>query len=179
MSYLQDCSSSSPCCFHVDGLYILELLLVFNYEQVTLYRGCMKSGSNQFFFNCMPGFLFNFQALLWHRASWSECASLLLLQMGFWFWVWFFSLPPFPSSLCPSWNYWISLSLSEMNWLWLRTTIFDDDQFMIRGFIIFWSSGNICFISVDYDLYCVDELEVILDQNWSVSNWTKLLVDLV
>ncbi|KAK3012651.1 hypothetical protein RJ639_009196 [Escallonia herrerae] len=32
---IQGGSSSSSCCFHVDGLYILELLLVFNHEQVT------------------------------------------------------------------------------------------------------------------------------------------------
>lgn len=31
---LQDCPPSGPCCFHVHGLYILELFLVFNSEQV-------------------------------------------------------------------------------------------------------------------------------------------------
>ncbi|KAI8006511.1 PXMP2/4 family protein 4 [Camellia lanceoleosa] len=31
---LWGCPSSSSCCFHVNGLYLLELLLVFNYEQV-------------------------------------------------------------------------------------------------------------------------------------------------
>ncbi|CAK9143750.1 unnamed protein product, partial [Ilex paraguariensis] len=35
VSILNFGSSSSPCCFHVHGFYILELRPVFNYEQLT------------------------------------------------------------------------------------------------------------------------------------------------